>query len=226
MKTHYLPLAVALLLFSVLGACKKEPSECVQLSRAPQAFLDYWYFPEGSTWVYRLKSSTPAVYDTLRVSFAREQHSTAYSDGDNRVPCVQSYQVSMPHSNRTFFPGSTGPGTEFLASDAFSDGEGYHILNQVSSVGTLYSPPEAFGYPIRLGQKVHQRLAFVDTAAVVTPAGTFRQSVHLIPDYGSKVDSTKGNWIRHVYYSRYVGVSKVVYTNNQTWELVSFTIKR
>ena len=226
MKTYQLTLTIALLFSIALGGCKKEPSECVQLSRAPQAFLDYWYFPEGSTWVYRLKGRTPAVYDTLRVSFARESHSTNYSDGDNRVPCVQAYQVSLPHSNRTFFPGVNGPGTEFLAADAFTDGEGYSTLSQVSSVATLYAPEKAFGYPFRLGQKLHDRLTFVDTAAVVTPAGTFRQSVHLVPDYGSKVDSTKGNWVRHLYRSRYVGLTKIVYTNNQTWELVSFTIKR
>lgn len=100
------------------------------------------------------------------------------------------------------------------------------MLQQSSGVGTLYSPQEAFAYPIRPGQKVYQRLTSVDTAAVVTPAGTFQQSVHLIPDYGSQVDSTQPNWIRHLYYSRYVGVTRVIYTNNQHWELVRFTIPR
>lgn len=227
MKTSTLAWLATLLLSAPLGACHKEPAECPQLSRAPQAFLDYWYFPVGSSWVYQLKGRTPAVYDTLRLYAANEQHSTEYSDGDNRVPCVQYYSVALTHSNRTFFPGiGKNPGTEYLSATAFSDGQGYYVLQQSSGVGTLYSPQEAFAYPIRPGQKVYQRLTFVDTAAVVTPAGTFQQSVHLIPDYGSQVDSTQANWIRHLYYSRYVGVTQVIYTNNQHWELVRFTIPR
>ncbi len=225
MRKSYHSALAALLLAATLGACQKQPAECPRLTRAPQAFLDYWYFPEGSTWVYQLRGASPAVYDTMRVSSARESHSTRYSDGDNRVPCVQGYQVSITHSNRTYFPGANQPGTEYLASDPIFHGEDW-VMNQLSSVGTLYSPEVGFGYPIRLGQKLLDRLTFVDTAAVVTPAGTFRHSVHLIPDYGSKVDSTQRNWIRHIYYSRYVGVTKVVYTNNQIWELLTFTITR
>ncbi|WP_152559750.1 hypothetical protein [Hymenobacter sp. IS2118] len=214
-----------LLLATALSSCRKQPAECPQLTRAPQAFLDYWYFPKGSTWVYQLRGTSPAVYDTMRVSFARESHSTRYSDGDKRVPCVQGYQASVTHSNRTYFPGAGGLGTEYLASDPLFRGEDW-VLTHTSSVGTLYSPEVGFGYPIRLGQKLLDRLTFADTAAVTTPAGTFAHSVHLIPDYGSKVDSTKRNWIRHLYYSRYVGTTKVVYTNNQTWELLTYKIPR
>ncbi|WBA44220.1 hypothetical protein [Hymenobacter canadensis] len=66
----------------------------------------------------------------------------------------------------------------------------------------------------------------MDTVAVTTPAGTFRQSVHLVPDYGPRVDSTQFNWVRHVYRSRRIGLTKIVYTNNQTWELIQFAINR
>lgn len=215
-----------MLFVAALGACRKQPAECPQFTRAPQAFLDYWYFPEGSSWIYRLREANPVpVYDTLRVSFAREQHITESVDSDNRAPCVQGYLVSLTHSNRTYFPGGNRLGTEFLASDPLFYGEDW-VMNQLSSVGTLYSPEVGFGYPIRLGQKLLNRLTFTDTTAVTVPAGTFRQSVHMVPDFGSKVDSTQRNWIRHVYYSRYVGMTKVVYTNNQTWELLKFTIKR
>lgn len=211
----------------ILGACGKQATvtECPQLTRAPQAFLDYWYFPEGSYWVYRLRGINPAVYDTLRVVFAQESHLTQYEDGNSRVPCVQGYQTALTHTNRTYFPGTGKLGTELLASDPAFYGQDWAVTH-VSEVRTLYSPEVGFGYPIRLGQQLLSRLTFVDTSAVMTPAGTFRQSVHMVPDYGNKVDSTAFNWIRHLYRSRYVGVTKIVYTNNQTWELVSFIIKR
>ena len=58
---------VGLLSLSVLlGACKKEVAECTHLTRAPQAFLDYWYFPEGSSW----------VQDSADGNFLRRYHLT------------------------------------------------------------------------------------------------------------------------------------------------------
>ncbi len=212
-----------------LLACKKQSTvtECPQLTRAPQAFLDYWYFPKGSFWVYRLKGASPAVYDTMRVTQADENHTTYYSDGDAHQPCIQIYQAYVTHSNRAYFPGIPGTGqlgAEIFASDPYFQGE--HLVMHHTSIGLYYSPEVGFGYPIQLGQKLLNRLTFVDTAAVATPVGTFRQSVHLVPDFGVNVDSSQANWIRHIYRSRYVGITKVVYTNNQTWELVSFTIKR
>ncbi|HEX8329555.1 MAG TPA: hypothetical protein VF629_18605 [Hymenobacter sp.] len=231
MKSLFLSLPAALLLATALGACKKQPAECPQLTRAAQAFLDYWYFPEGSSWVYQLKGSRPAVYDTMRVIGASESHLTDPSGGDPRTPCVQSYSAAITHSNRTYFPGprSSDPrrlGTEYLASSPLFHGEDW-VMEHSLDVQTLYPPEVGFAYPVRLAQKIFNRLTFVDTAAVTVPAGTFRQSVHGVPDYGSRVDSTQGgNWIRHLYRSRYVGITKVIYTNNQTWELVTFTIKR
>ena len=141
------------------------------------------------------------------------------------MPCVQSYLTNITHSNSTYFPGTGRLGTEILTTHP-SFYEQDWVLNHESDVRTLYSPEVGFGYPIQVGQKLLNRLTFVDTMAVVTPVGTFRQSVHLVPDYGSKVDSTQFNWMRHLYRSRYVGVTKVVYTNNQTWELTNYHINR
>lgn len=198
--------------------------DCPQLTRAPQAFLDYWFFPKGSLWVYRLQGSTPAIYDTMRVARADEHHTTYYSDGDVIEPCIQNYQAYLTHSNATYFPGTGKLGAEAFSSDPhFHENE--WVLSHFSDVRTLYSPEVGFGYPIRPGQNLLNRLTVVDTAAVATPVGTFRQSVHLVPDFGPKVDSMQANWIRHLYRSRYVGITKVVYTNKQTWELVYFTIK-
>lgn len=210
-----------------LPACKKQPAvtECPQITRAPQAFLDYWYFPKGSFWVYRLRGSNPVVYDTMRVTRADESHTTYYSDGDASEPCIQNYQAYVTHSNMTYFPGTGKLGAEAFASDPHFHGYDW-VLSHFSDVKTLYSPEVGFGYPIRLGQKLLNRLTSVDTVAVATPAGTFRQSVHLVPDFGAMADSLQANWIRHLYRSRHVGITKVVYTNNQTWELTYFTIKR
>lgn len=224
MKTLYPPLA-ALLLSVALGACQKQAAECPQLTLAPQAFLDYWYFPKGSFWVYRLRGTTPAVYDTLRVTRSDETHTTYYSDGDSGPPCVQVYQSYLTHSNTAYFPGTGRLGGESFASDPFFHGEDW-VLNHHSDVRTLYPPEVGLVYPIRVGQKLLNRLTCVDTAVVATPAGTFRQSVHLVPDYGPRVDSMQANWIRHLYRTRRVGMTKVVYTSNQTWELVTFTIQR
>lgn len=225
MKTIWIPLAVALLLAAALGACKKEPQECGKLTSAPQAFLDYWYFPKGSFWVYRLRGSNPIVYDTMRVTRSDERHTTSYSDGDPIQPCIQNYQSYLTHSNTAYFPGTGRLGGESFATDPLFHGEDW-VLNHGSDVRTLYQPQVGFIHPIRLGQQLLNRLTYVDTTAVATPAGTFRQSVHLVLDYVPRVDSLQANWIRHLYRSRHVGMTKVVYTNNQTWELIAFAIKR
>jgi hypothetical protein len=52
----------ALLMLSFCMVCCRQPKECTNIVKAPQPFLDYYYFPNGSYWVYRLESDSAVVY--------------------------------------------------------------------------------------------------------------------------------------------------------------------
>ena len=159
---------------ALVGSCNKHPAgtECPQITQAPQAFLDYWYFPEGSQWVYRLQGSIPTVYDTVRVAYARESHQTNRSPGDPLAACVQAYQVSLTHSNHRYFPGTGKAATDFLATHPLFYQQEW-VLTQSNDVRTQYPLEIGFGYPIRIGEKLLSSLLVVDTLPVVTPAGMF-----------------------------------------------------
>ena len=206
--------------------CRKEVPPrswpCETIEQAPQAFLNYWYFPPGSWWVYRLQGDT-AVTDTVRVDY----HDSSYHKNSTHMrgvlPCQWYYGHSLLHSNKEFFPDSGGyDGRESI--DAQYIGNKSWALSHGASCN-LYPYEHFLHYPFVVGDiYAHsQRLISIDT--LITPAGTF-DSTLLITQQIEQQDSTLGRIKRELYLSKGVGITKVKFTGPETWELISYHINR
>ena len=226
MKTHVL--ASALLLALGLSACKKQTvvGECAQVVRAPQAFLDYWFFPEGSYWVYQQRGSSPAVLDTVR---AAPPQTRVFKPGQATYglpTCVAIYEAHFGHSNRTFFRGYSDlnqfRGSESIFCQGNDNGWG---IRQSNTAGNTYSTGLILTYPLPApgGMLSATGPTLLDTLPVRVPAGQFRGSLHFATSFR---DSTEGNFVRRYQLTRGVGFTRKVYTGIGTWELVAYKINR
>ncbi|MBC7447952.1 MAG: hypothetical protein H7330_07815 [Hymenobacteraceae bacterium] len=216
------------LLFSLLGllltsGCKKDPPPCETIAEAPPAFLAYWYFPEGSWWVYQLQDSVPAVFDTVRVVH-RWQGQVESEPGEGRL-CRFGYTVRYEHSNAAYFPGVPGKkGFEALAI------EPKWSLSHYSKAGFYSMQGHSFVYPFVIGRGVMpDDYLTADTAQLTTPAGTFARTVHVHTDY-MPPDSMRYSLVRDAWRSYGVGLTKIAFSPSRTpvsgttWELVNYHI--
>jgi len=226
MNKHILLLIVPFT--TLLGGCKKQTvmEECPQVAEAPQEFLNYWFFPEGSYWVYRQRGSAPAVYDTVR-AFAAKTRVFKPGQATYGLPtCVALYEANFSHSNRTFFRGLSSlqnfMGFENISS--LNSGSAWGG-QQTTNAGNLYSPGLFFAYPLPPPGTMlsPDGPLLLDTAAVTVPVGRFARSRHFAVFFR---DSTVGNYLRRFQLSRGVGYTRLVYTGIGTWELVAYKINR
>ena len=208
------------------SSCKKDniPDECASVLEAPKEYLDYWYFPSGSWWVYKLKDSLPAVYDTVKVTLANSTYFTPNEpDRGGARSCLRMYNARYEHSNATYFPGGIKPGYEIYNS--LQDGAtSKWYIQQESYIFSLHSPDIFFVYPFLINETLPGGAKIVDTNQVTTPLSTFNNIVHIIPDFGNTIDSTSRDYVKHFYYSSNIGLVKIIYTNNKTWELINYNI--
>lgn len=206
------------LIFSCLGSsCKKEPSDCKTVISAPKEFLNYWHFPVGSWWVYQLKDSSPRVYDTIRVT----SQTSEYGAMTGQRACLMRYNSVYYHSNKIYFPYDSRnlePGFEvFFSQQEETTNEWYlqwGFNSGRSSIGTF------FKYPFQLNEQVSVGRSIIDTLQVITPNFNFFNSVHIsvsdLPDTAKK---------SHIFITKNVGISKLIYSNDETWELINYSIK-
>ncbi|MBC6700264.1 hypothetical protein [Hymenobacter sp. BT190] len=209
-----------------LASCRKEEviQECPQVGQAPQAFLNYWYFPEGSYWVYKQRGSVPAILDTVRAFSVKKR---LFKPGENTFglpTCVEIYECNFSHSNRSFFRGLSSlqnfTGFEHISSLYTGDEWG---AQQATEAGNMYSPGLILSFPL---PSPGTRLTaagpmLLDTMAVTVPAGQFRHSLHFAISFR---DSTTANFLRRYQLSRGIGYTRLVYTQLGTWELIAYKI--
>ena len=86
----------------LIAGCKEKEAvfpRCSSVISAPQEFLDYWFMPKGSWWVYRLKGSNPAVYDTVRANLL---HFAGFDPPASPFePCIMRYEMGLGHYKST-----------------------------------------------------------------------------------------------------------------------------
>ena len=212
----------------LLGGCKKQTAieECPQVAEAPREFLNYWFFPEGSYWVYRQRGSAPAVYDTVRAGAPQIRVFKPGQATYGLPTCVTLYEANFSHSNRTFFRG-------YSSLQNFMGFENMRSLNnslawgvqQSNEAGNVYSTGLVLTHPLPplRGMLSATGPTLLDTTAVTVPAGHFRRSLHFAT---LLFDSTSGSFLHHYYLARGVGYTRKVYTRLGTWELVAYKINR
>lgn len=212
---------ILVLIVSTSFSCKKDdPDKCKIVLEAPSTFLDYWFFPQGSWWVYKLKNSSPAIYDTITVSNSQSEYFEPGEPTGGLRTCLMFYQTTLQHSNTSYFLGDGKAGFEVQLSQ---EENSKWYVQQSSNISSHYSPEYIFFSPFNINESIPSGAIVVDTNSVVTPMQTFNQSVHLIYEFGS-ADSMVINFVKHIYITRKVGLSKIVYTHDKTWELVNYYI--
>lgn len=136
-----------LFLSLTIFSCKEDPPvSCKSVLEAPKEYLDYWYFQEGSWWVYQLEGSNPAIYDTVIVIYNKAEYPDPYDNswGLYRT-CLMHYQITLQHSNKIYFPSFTGTGnggSEVLLSQQDTPTNAWYI--QWASQTDHASPNIAF----------------------------------------------------------------------------------
>lgn len=92
---HFITITFLICTGLLFQNCDRTP-ECQKIYEPPQDFLDYWYFPEGSWWIYKLKDTVPAVYDTVRVTGSEDFKTPSYDQAHE--PCIHYYWTWWEHS--------------------------------------------------------------------------------------------------------------------------------
>ncbi len=219
--------------FLLLSACKDDDDnsngrpKCQTVTHAPQEFLDYWFFPQGSWWVYKLKGSEPAVYDTVRnTGRHRAFFAQPYEEAGLAKHCEMFYVHDLVHYNKDYFKG-------YNEASNFLGGEGLRgwrmgdkwVIDQTWDAN-LPNENIFFFYPFSIGEMHMADNNWVsDTNAVVTPNYTFHNSVGFFSGYGGNPD-TSASPQRKIYFTKGVGITWRRYYNNQVWELVDYYINR
>ena len=95
-----------ILLLIILGISCKKSNDCETVPEVPKDYLDYWFFPVGSFWVYQLEDSL-TVIDTLTVTYVDiyipEPHELVDDAGsDYFVACRKHHRITLKHSNPIF----------------------------------------------------------------------------------------------------------------------------
>jgi hypothetical protein len=208
------------------GACRKETpaAVCAQVATAPAAFLQHWYFPVGSYWVYHRLGSQPLQVDTLTVVSAEQRVFQPGASTYGAPTCTNLYELVMWHSNRQVFRGYSSlddfRGQERLYSQ---EENGHWFVSQVSEsnlspLGFLWSYPQRpVGAAIANGGPI-----LLDTLPVHVPAGAFPRSAHLRIAYFR--DSSRVDYLYDYHLTQGIGYTRLRYANLGTWQLASFHI--
>ena len=229
MKRFYLFALLTALAFAG-SSCRKtpaEPAQCAQMQRAPAAFLAYWYFPQGSYWVYQKRGSQPVEVDTVTVIYTQVRVLQPGASTYGLPTCTELYDYTCWHSNRRYFRGYN-PADGYRGLEYFSTQEesGQWFVSQESRAANLSPLGFMWSYPQRpVGQPIaHTGPTLLDTIPVRVPAGTFPRSVHLRIPYLD--DSTRVDYLYEYHLTRGIGYTRKVYANLGTWELVAYHLAR
>lgn len=220
-------LYLSLLLPFILGSCHKNQYVCKEqdLVEAPPEFLQYWYFPKGSYWIYKLQD-TVGVYDTMRVTSDYKR----YCKGDDphnpdcdQGNCIWMYSNTWEHSSDKYFRvmGCPTKGQQGLTTYYLGD---YWAISGNTNCFSSYLPDFLLKYPFKVGEKYMGNNLIVSEDTLNVVAGMFPKTLEIIPDYGTAIDSIKAYYVKKLYICPNVGVIKWQYSQSGTWELVEYDV--
>ncbi|OFY65079.1 MAG: hypothetical protein A3H98_07825 [Bacteroidetes bacterium RIFCSPLOWO2_02_FULL_36_8] len=212
-----LPKILLLTFLLTLGfSCKKEP--VCNPSELTKEFLDYWFFPQGSWWVYQKKGAF-GIMDSM---FCYSSTKEIAFDHDPEL-CDFFYKIFIQHSNEIFFNSPDNPGYDW-----FSNVPGFTLnplisFSEVVPDSVLLFPGgggggDIYQYPLKIGNNTGQFL-FVDTFQVSDTQLmiNYNKIIHIKSTYS---DSS------HIYLSKNIGVVKKVYPDSSVWILTKYFINK
>ena len=200
-------LLFACILVICTSSCKKE---CKEITKLPRNFLKYWYFDEGSWWVYKLKDSLN-VFDTVKLQGSIIRLS-GYED-DQRASCTEYAGMTTIHS--------------YAATDSFN-----YVFGQKIDYETHFDSQRndfrVFGNHYRYGAQscmiysVDNDIflsrdtfyySLIDISDLLLPVNTFTDVVRY--KYSDLLD---------LFYAPDVGIVKIISATGQEWELVDYHV--
>ena len=205
--------------------CKKE-AECETVLSAPQDFIDYWHFPEGSWWVYRLQGDSTAV-DTVRVVNSSDGHVKPGTPEAGEFPtCEKIYQMLLDHSNRQYF--ASNP-TYKRNGQLFFDGQTWYARGKhewrltLSGDVAISVSGWILSYPFIIGDRYENGIYLADTLPHSISGQTYPQIVHI---HEPKREPERSRYYRDLYFAKNVGIIKQVISTGEVWELDTFCINK
>lgn len=205
------------LLFIGSFSCKKE-KKCAPIPDLPQDFLDYWFFPKDSWWVYQLKDST--LIDTLTVKNTYVDFKDISIEGPPE--CVKTYNIFLTHS-----------------ADIYKDSSVIHFASWYGNdqlIGLGVSPDPLFAglsgvpffvyYPFELGDTIHyykEDFILKNKDPLNTPYGNIIDVIHIVSI--SYVNNTikEGS---EIWFAKNIGIVKYIPPNKDKWELLDYKINK
>ena len=164
-----------------------------------QEFLDYWYFEEGSWWVYKRIDTVAEIYDTAIVT--RTWNQFIFSKYFQPY-CIERYYMDVYHKSE--YLKKTGHKINYESNQQ-------DILS-VNYGGIYFGGRNFFWWPVKFD--TIGATAILDTNSINIISGAYDNIVH-IKSYGGYF------WV-----SKNFGLVKLDSYDGETWELVSHHLIR
>lgn len=227
MKNILYYLVFALLLFN---SCNKDKVEgCKELAKAPQEFLDYWHFPNGSMWVYKLDSSED-IYDTVIVEFSRAEKGITDYDGGPNEGCEMVYLTRLIHSDTIFHTHPKGA-PDFYKSHSdfrtfYGKSTGSWSLYDNGGDGKYLMAGTLFWYPFKEGEIAKGNSTDIKFNGLITFSSDKFGAIDNTIFLSSNITPSHSKHFKEMFIAKNIGIMKLKYTNGETWELVDYKIKK
>jgi len=205
-------------------ACNKN-DECDVITQAPQEFLDYWFFPVGSWWVYR---NQDGEIDTVTCTI-RESNFYTPEDAYGLIPCLYYYRCFYDHSNKKYFPDVGMKNKHSIEGLSSNNGIFWNLL--ASNYGSYYYFQYFFKYPYNIGDTVNYKVisnkvrltTILDTNSLQIDSHQFYNVVNINYFHeGDKPDLLYEN----IWLANEVGIVKISYYSGEYWELIDYKINK
>ena len=205
---------VSIALILTLKCCKPERDKCKNTRYFEQEFLDYWYFPEGSWWVYKRIDTSAEVYDTAVV--VKVYAPEIIEDKTFVDYCYEYLELSVTHSNKHFL----------LDKDSDKAIVAFYTDYPVNTVNIYGMNTFFFGYdyvlyyPFSFYEIESEWFEFYEDLTLITQFDTFYNTIKITDRYMEKDTVTNHVWIK-----KDVGFVKYHHFDDSVWELVDYEIK-
>jgi len=184
---------------------------------------DWYYFEEGSWWIYRLAEDT-TQYDTVSVVYRSDYYSNRFCESEFAPAkiCSEVLQLTLQHSNAYYYPlpqDSTKPNIDIIS--------GYypHGFGQFLSMKRIKSRGIFFALPIVEGESFDE-YTMKDSFTTWNLNGTeYSHVVHSVTNVPTNLEYTTDIW-----WGKGVGMLKIIKSPGlrprTTWELIEYHIEK
>ena len=199
------------------GDCDDEPIDTNELAIDTvfnnDTFLSYWYFPEGSWWVYKRTDTTADIYDTATVTRTYR----AFKPRSRAVEKLyENLIMDISHSSK-YVQRPIQSSTKHINSLSTN---GVNVLAMIGG-GTYFLSDIYLKWPIELGSVNGGLTTILDTNSInLEYLNKTLSIVHLSPGY------THETYESHIWLCNNIGFVKYRLYNNTEWELFDYYINK